>query len=51
MTPETRDKLLRVGSKRIVAALGSDMGEGLSQLFVRATFSEHAKDRARAETT
>jgi predicted metalloendopeptidase len=34
--------------KRVVAAIGSDMGEALSQLFVRATFSEAAKDRAEA---
>jgi len=34
--------------KRVVAALGSDMGEALSQLFVRATFSEDAKHRAQA---
>jgi predicted metalloendopeptidase len=32
--------------KRVVAAIGSDMGEALSQLFVHATFSEAAKDRA-----
>lgn len=32
--------------KRVVAAVGSDMGEALSQLYVRATFSESAKDRA-----
>ncbi len=34
--------------KRVVAAIGSDMGEALSQLFVHATFSEAAKDRAEA---
>jgi len=34
--------------KRVVAAIGSDMGEALSQLFVHATFSEAAKERAEA---
>ena len=32
--------------KRIVGAVGSDMGEALSQLYVRATFPESAKERA-----
>ena len=34
--------------KRIIAAVGSDMGEALSQLFVHATFGEAAKERAEA---
>ncbi len=34
--------------KRVVAAIGSDMGEALSQLFVHATFPESAKERAEA---
>ena len=32
--------------KRIVAAVGQDMGEALSQLYVRAAFPESAKQRA-----
>ena len=32
--------------KRVVAAVGSDLGEALAQLYVRATFPESAKHRA-----
>lgn len=37
-----------VRHKRVIAALGSDMGEALGRRFVEATFPASAKERARA---